>query len=104
MAVFKGRQNKKPKENGPKILGGKMELYVTKIGGVSNQPLAKILCVTSIIRIINIMLNKGVFVLYYSQYTKPINSLFSVGYSVLFMSQICRLRAAQTSETTKRVV
>ena len=81
-----------------------MELYVTKIGGVSNQPLAKILCVTSIIRIIYIMLNKGVFVLYYSQYKNPYNTLFSVSYKEFLMSLICRLRAAQPSETTKRVV
>ena len=35
-----------------------MELYVTKIGGVSNQPLARILSVTSLNRIIYIMLIK----------------------------------------------
>ena len=35
-----------------------MELYVTKLGGVSNQPLARILSVTSLNRIIYIMLIK----------------------------------------------
>ena len=35
-----------------------MELYVTKLGGVSNQPLARILSVTSLNRIIYIMLKK----------------------------------------------
>jgi len=93
-----------PKESGPKILDGKMELYVTKIGGVSNQLMARIFCVTSLIRIIYIMLNKGVFVLYFSQYSKPFNALMSEDYLKFLMSQICRLRAAQTSKTTKRVV
>lgn len=81
-----------------------MELYVTKIGGVSNQPTARVLCVTSLIRIIYIMLNKGMFVLYYSQYTKLFNDLFPKIYTDFLMSRICRLRAAQPSETTKRVV
>lgn len=81
-----------------------MELYVTKIGGVSNQPMARILCVTPLIRIIYIMLNKGALALYHSQYANPFIALFSLGYSVVLMSQKCRLRAAQTSETTKRVV
>ena len=81
-----------------------MELYVTKIGGVSNQLMARIFCVTSLIRIIYIMLNKGVFVLYFSQYSKPFIDLMSEGYLKFLMSLICRLRAAQTSKTTKRVV
>ena len=81
-----------------------MELYVTKIGGVSNQPLAGILCVTSLIRIIYIMLNKGAFAFYHSQYANPLNDLFSMRYTVILMLVICRLRIAKQSETTKSVV
>lgn len=81
-----------------------MELYVIKIGGVSNQPFARILCVTPLIRIIYIMLNKGAFAFHQSQYEKPLNALFSMRYTVFLMLLTCRLRIAKQSETTKRVV